>query len=902
MDFDMRRVDDVGALVGHLRGETAGAFLRVAVAACQELAASDNAALSVFYGDEDIQFVELLGFPAHVRQALLDTRSSPGAMAALKGRLPLFVPDYQQSTLAHPVLRQAGVQSAYHLPLTVGLKWRGVLSMGWQRSVAQPSGGRAQILAAIAEEIGHALHRQELLGRLQVAEVRDRRRQEIHRALLAVSEQIASSLPEQVVFREVCQALVGCQELSLAWIAVASDGHLQVAVKAGAGVDLLRGLDAGPASQRRFGAAGACVASGTPQLWPPSINLGGGGSRRARVLAAKAGCSALSVPLWRGREVFAVLTVHAEAEDYFADIEMCSLLERLADNTALAIERRRAVEAADHLASHDPLTGLKNQVALRREIGSLLEGAEAHGRRLTALHVALKDFAQAQDVFGYDVADALLRAVADRLSAAAGSQGLVARVGAAEFTVVVAEPQGPAGCERFAEHLRRQVEAPWEAGHGRMSPDVVIGVATTDPADHFGAEELLRRAHMANTRALIGSYGPIVHFTETIAAGMLQTQSLREEIARAIAQGELRLHYQPQAEMQSGKLVAYEALVRWLHPERGLLGPGMFLPAIEGHPLMRELGTWVLDTAVAQMAAWALEGERMQVNVNVAAVQLADGDFVGVVEKTLRHHPEVDPHSLVLEIVESAALGDISATLRQMQAVRDLGVRWALDDFGTGFSSLTHLQRLPVDEVKMDQSFTRAALDDIASLSVLNGLAAAVLPMGRVLVAEGVEDVRQGVVLLDLGCAIGQGYAISRPLPPEELDAWRVTWRPPLAWARTAVNRRRWDYLLLLAGWQDEESRLVEDAMAQRQKPPSADRCRLGAWCLGPGKEQFGGLSLFAEIDRLHQELHRHIQRVYELQALAREQEIGSAAQDLTQCSASLFARMEELYRLMREG
>ncbi len=899
--LDDRRTYDLGALVGYLRGETAGAFLRVAVAACQELAAADNAALSVLSGGEDIQFVEFSGFPAHVREAVLDTRTSPGAMLALRARAPVFVPEYQRSPLAHPALRAAGVQSVYHVPLTVGEQYTGVLSMGWQHPVVEPTGVRAQILHAIAEEIGHALHRQELLGQLQEAQVRDARREEIHRALLAVSGQLARSSPEAEIFAEVAKALGGCRGLRLAWIAAVRGDHLQVAAKAGPAVGLLHGLAAGSVADPRFGPAGPCAASGNPHVWTAGSGLAGDAAYLLRVLAAQAGRSAFSVPLRRASETFGVLTVHAEAEDYFHDIEMCSLLARLADNAALAVERRRALDAADRLARHDPLTGLNNQVALRADIGPMLARAERDHKCLTVLHLTLKDFAQANDVFGYEVGDALLRTVAERLSGAAGPDGLVARVGPAEFTIVVAGLEGPAECERFVENLRRQVEAPIDAPHGRLSPEVAIGVAGSDPAVRYSAEELLRRSHMANARALVGAHG-VVHFSEAIAAGILEVQTLREEIARAIAEGELVLHYQPQVEMQSGRVVAYEALVRWAHPERGLMPPGSFLPAIEGHPLMRELGTWVLESALAQMAHWRRADQRPQVNVNVAAVQLANDDFAATVESALRKYPEVDPHCLVLEIVESAALDDLAATVRQMNAVRRLGVRWALDDFGTGFSSLTHLQRLPVDEVKMDQSFTRAALDDIASLSVLNGLAAAVLPLGRVLVAEGVEDVRQGSVLLDLGCRIGQGYAISPPLPAAELDAWRASWRPPVAWTRTAVNRRRWDYLLLLAGWQDEESRLVQDVLARRHAPRPADRCRLGAWCLGPGREQFAGLRLFEEIEALHRELHIAMERVWNLQDGDEEPAWGQAAQELTQCSASLFARMEELYRMMRDA
>jgi len=880
---------DVGALVRYLRSETAGAFLEVAVAACRELAGADNAALSVI-GEGGVQFVELSGFDAQFRRRMVDSPSSFGVLAAQRRGRPLFIPAYQGSPQSHPAFRAAGVQSVYHLPVQVGEDVSAVLSLGWQRTVGRPSGKRDRVLRAMAEEIGHALHRRDLLAALALAQCSEQRRAAMHRALLAVGERAVLPRTEHELYDEVCSALVESgPDLTLAWVALAQGGRLELAAAAGPAArtvtaELVRQGTLGPLAP-----AARCAQEGRPLLWPDPSESG-----------SAANGAALSVPLRHDGHVFGVLSVATDSADVLADGQVRALLERMAENAAMAAGRRRLQIETDLLARRDPLTGLGNLFALREGVAGLLAGARSAQRRLAVLVLVLRNFEELNDVLGYDAGDASLRAVAAALADRSGPGDFVARSGGAEFTFVAAVG-GEAEADGLARDTVLAVETALEEGLGRSAVTCVLGAALDEPDRPAAPDELLRQAHMAMNRAMRGSGAAVVRFTAEMAADVLRTKTLRDELARGIDAGELRLHYQPQVELQSGRVVGYEALVRWVHPQRGLLMPGHFLPAIEGHPLMLRLGTWVLEAALAQLAAWTRQGRQVEVNVNVAAVQLADARFAGKVRDALARHPEVRPRDLVLEILESSALVDLDTAMRQMDAVRRLGVRWALDDFGTGYSSLSHLQRLAVDEVKMDQSFTRAVLDDVASLSVLNGLAAAVLPLGRTLVAEGVEEASQGAVLLDLGCAIAQGYAISRPLPAEELEGWQRTWQPPQVWTRGVLNLRRWDYLLLLAGWQEEESRLVQGCLSgQTAAPPPANHCRLGAWCEGPGQDRFGGVPIFHDIDRLHRDLHEAMQRLQVVREGQGDEE--QAALELAQCSASLYARMEEIYRMMRDS
>lgn len=880
--------------------DVGGAFLEIAVQATMELASADHAALAVRHADGGMRYARSVGFPPEIASVLLHSLS-PGAEEVLRVGEALFIEDYQTDPFAQPLLRRHGVASVLHLPIRVGGTLVGVLSFGWQSVTPRPEGQRAVILAGVAEQVGVALERQGLLERLKSLEARSERLENFHTALLAANEVLVQRRRAESLFQEICTILVRHTGLRLAWIGLRDEGcvrPLTHAGEAGAYADLLA---AKPFEESWFGPVPDCLRNGRPVVWQDET------APAAHVVFARnaadygLGSATACLPLRTEGKLAGLLAVYASEPGYFAE-DLMLLLRRLADGIGFALLDLEETERARFLSRHDPLTNLPNEVYLRETIEERVAAARTRGDALVVAHVVVADFMEANDALGYVKGDAVLREVAARLLGVVGVDDLVVRVGGAEFTLLVAGLEDEEAAVAFGRSTAAVLEAPFHLGDERLELRVNVGIALDRLDGGSAPEQVLRHAHMAIFRAASAGPGAVVCFSPEIEREIVSRQTLREQIAAGLTRREFCLHYQPQVEMQTGSLVGVEALVRWRHPARGMLEPRDFLPAIEEHALLVQLGDYVLDSALSQMERWRAVGVHTRVSVNVAAIQLRDPDFAEGVSKALSSHPAVDPRDLTLEMVESAAIDDTERTIAAMQETRRLGVRWALDDFGTGYSSLTHLQRLPVDEVKMDQSFTQAALADMTSLSIMNGLAAAILPMRRVLVAEGVDDVSQGPALLDLGCSIGQGYIIARPMPPEELPAWISTWRPDPAWQRTRVNLRRWDHLLLLAGWQEEEAHLVQVALGtlQSEAPPTSlpdvDRCRLGLWCNGPGRETFSSLPLFQEIDGLHQQLHGTIYEM--LRRKAAGDEVGATLEsfELTQWSADLIARIEELY------
>jgi EAL domain-containing protein (putative c-di-GMP-specific phosphodiesterase class I) len=308
-----------------------------------------------------------------------------------------------------------------------------------------------------------------------------------------------------------------------------------------------------------------------------------------------------------------------------------------------------------------------------------------------------------------------------------------------------------------------------------------IGV-TLYPQDGVDADLLLRHADQAMYLAKQAGKNRYHLFDIDHDAAASALRESMVGICSAIAREEFVLYYQPKVNMATGEVIGVEALIRWQHPVHGLLLPGVFLPAIEDHPISITLGEWVIDRALAQMEEWQASGLHMPVSVNVGARQLQQGNFVARLGALLAAHAKVPPGCLALEILETSALEDIVLVSKAMHACRALGVLFALDDFGTGYSSLTYLKRLPVESLKIDQSFVCNMLDDRDDLAIIAGVVGLARAFGHQVIAEGVETVAHGEQLLALGCHLAQGFGIGRPMPAEDLPGWVAAWQPDAAW------------------------------------------------------------------------------------------------------------------------
>ncbi len=422
-------------------------------------------------------------------------------------------------------------------------------------------------------------------------------------------------------------------------------------------------------------------------------------------------------------------------------------------------------------ARHDPLTGLYNRSALAERLTHAIFVARDKGLLLAVCMLDLDHFQTVNDTYGNRVGDRLLKETARRLGAFASAQDAVARMGGDEFVLLLGEQPDVAAIQARVEVLMQQLAAPYAIDDRVLHTTVSMGIAVF-PQDDANPDTLLRHADQAMCQAK--SFGRNqMHVFDVQQDHAVQTQHSRQtRIGQALRQGELVLHYQPKVNLRTGEILGMEALLRWEHPEDGLLGPQHILPLIEDIDLQVELGEWVLYQALEQLGLWTRAGMSWQVSVNIAAPHFHRPNFVKRLQDILQARPEVAPERLELEILESAALEDMQYMRRMMQSCQALGVRFALDDFGTGYSSLSYLKRLPAETIKIDQSFVRGILDDEDDLTLVSAIVALATAFQRHVVAEGVETAEQCAKLLALGCERAQGFGIARPMPAKSVMEW----------------------------------------------------------------------------------------------------------------------------------
>ena len=429
----------------------------------------------------------------------------------------------------------------------------------------------------------------------------------------------------------------------------------------------------------------------------------------------------------------------------------------------------------ENIAHFDVLTGLPNRVLLFDRLRQCMAQCQRRASSLAVAFLDLDGFKEVNDRYGHALGDQMLIALARRMSDALREGDTLARVGGDEFVVVMADLDGPQHFEPLVQRLLMAASEPVALGLETLQLSASIGI-TLYPRDAVDAEQLLRHADHAMYQAKQAGKNRMAVFDVAQDAAQANLREVHQEIRSALERSEFALYYQPKVNLRTGEVVGAEALIRWQHPTRGLLAPGLFLPAIDDHVLSTFVGEWVIATALAQMSRWHAEGLMIKVSVNVGAYQLLDGSFAQRLEQLLRAQPDVPPEFLELEILESSALADMAQISHLMRHCQALGVRFALDDFGTGFSSLTYMRRLPAQVIKIDQSFVRDILADADDLSIVQGVIGLATAFRREVIAEGVETMAHGKVLLALGCELAQGYGIARPMPAATLPQWTRDW------------------------------------------------------------------------------------------------------------------------------
>jgi diguanylate cyclase (GGDEF)-like protein/PAS domain S-box-containing protein len=435
----------------------------------------------------------------------------------------------------------------------------------------------------------------------------------------------------------------------------------------------------------------------------------------------------------------------------------------------------------ERIAHYDLLTNLPNRTLLIDHLSQAMAQCQRHNQSLAVAYMDLDGFKKVNDTYGHSVGDELLIAVSQRMKEALREGDTLARIGGDEFIAVIVDLEKITDSVPVLKRLLTAAAEPFTACDAVMQVSASIGV-TLCPQDGGEAEQLMRHADGAMYVAKHAGKNRY-HLFDTAQDNAINIQ--QESIGgirSALDRREFVLHYQPKVNMHTGEVIGLEALIRWQHPDRGLVPPLDFIPVIEDHDISLELGEWVIDTALSQISQWRSMGVDLPISVNISAYQLQQGDFTDRLATLLSAHHEVNPHYLELEILETSALSDISQVSATMNTCHDLGVRFALDGFGTGYSSLTYLKRLPAHLIKIDQSFVRDMLEDADDLAIIEGVVGLAKAFQREVIAEGVETSAHGVALLQLGCELAQGYGIARPMPADDIPEWVSSWKADDSW------------------------------------------------------------------------------------------------------------------------
>ena len=455
------------------------------------------------------------------------------------------------------------------------------------------------------------------------------------------------------------------------------------------------------------------------------------------------------------------------------------------DVTELQQAKQELQEKHDELeriARYDSLTKLPNRALLGERLEQALNQTRRRGQQLAVVFIDLDGFKAVNDTHGHEAGDHLLITLAERMKGALRDGDILARLGGDEFVAVLLDL---ADVDASAPMLNRLLDAaarPFQFGQARLQVTASLGVTFYPQAQELEPDQLLRQADQAMYQAKQAGKSRFHVFDAEQDRNVRARHESMQSIERALSEGEFVLEYQPKVNLRTGAVLGVEALIRWRHPQKGLVPPADFLPMIEDHPLAVKLGQWVIESALAQIESWREVGLNMAVSINIGRRHLMQADFVQRLREALAAHPAVRPGCLELELLEGSTTDDLARVSKVIQECRTIGVECALDDFGSGHSSLTGLKKLPVKYLKIEQNFIRDMLDSSDNLLILIGVLKLASAFDLKVIAEGVETAQHGSMLLELGCELGQGYGIAHPMPGAELPDWVRDWKPDPTW------------------------------------------------------------------------------------------------------------------------
>lgn len=514
----------------------------------------------------------------------------------------------------------------------------------------------------------------------------------------------------------------------------------------------------------------------------------------------------------------------------------------------------------EYIAHYDALTGLPNRVLFSDRLQQAMAQTRRNKSMLAVVYIDLDGFKEINDVHGHDHGDILLSTISARMSEVTRDGDTIARIGGDEFVAVLIGLQKQEECIPMLKRLLNKSSEAVYHNDLVMNVSASIGVCFFDYEDMLDADQLVRYADQAMYQAkVLGKNRFHVFDADKDASNRTHHQKI-ENIKNALYNNEFVLYYQPKVNMKTGETIGMEALIRWDHPVNGIIAPGEFLPIIEGHTLSIEIGEWVLEEAIRHIQQWKSLDFNFVVSINIGAMHLLQGNIIEYIQTLLLKYPKVTPNDFRLEILETSALEDITHVVQVMENCNKLGISFSLDDFGTGYSSLTYLKRLPASELKIDKSFVRDMLQDTDDLIILNGIINLANTFQRGVIAEGVESIEQGVLLLRMGCEVAQGYVIAKPMPMDKIEKWVKEFKVNEKWLNCQANNR--DEISVLYALVEHNAwmnKFIFYTQGKLSEIPQQDhtQCKLNQWLSSIRKSSLIESSQLDVLEVLHKELHQ---------------------------------------------
>lgn len=555
---------------------------------------------------------------------------------------------------------------------------------------------------------------------------------------------------------------------------------------------------------------------------------------------------------------------------------------------------KRQQDQLKRMVHYDILTNLPNRALFVDRFQQSIAHSERTGNQLAVCFLDLDNFKPINDNYGHDIGDRILIEVAKRITQCIREEDTVSRQGGDEFAILLNDIKSASQYECTMNRIHNTLAQPYIIDNIKHNITASSGV-TLYPSDKGDIDTLLRHADHAMYQSKLSGKNRSQLYSPDSDLLIIQKNLQLEEIQQALTNDEFQLYYQPKVNMVTGNVFGVEALIRWIHPDKGVIPPLDFLPLIDGTHLEVKVGEWVINKAINQLNIWHQQNIMLEVSVNISSNHLLSTSFIEVLEQCLTQFKAINPKKLQLEILESSALGDID-TINQIikQCQNRLGVSFALDDFGTGYSSLTHLRSLPVNMIKIDQSFVRDMLEDPSDYSIIEGVIALTQSFNRHVIAEGVETTNHGLMLMLLGCEHAQGYAIAKPMPISTLTLWLSIQTPNQQWLDCGNQQRNNKekslaiFIMICELWKDKfKQKLLSPYNPVIFWPIlDSETCQCSSWIRRNKQEQLFKKECLQQLENIHEQLHNIANKIYITFQQGGQQIDGSGKQHSSQYSS----------------